>query len=201
VCLPVFPMNAPLDSQLLKRAYLHGFFPMDHWGELYWHCPEERGLLPIGGMRVSRSLAKALRRQPFLLTFDQAFREVMEGCMDREDTWMTSEMVEAYCQCHHEGWGHSCEAWRNGELVGGVYGLAIGGVFCGESMFSRESNASKAALKGLIDQCRSLGFEVFDCQILNPHTESLGGYTIPKKEYLASLKRLAQKTTPWSWNP
>lgn len=186
---------------ILKRAYSQGLFPMEEDGTLYWVRPEKRALLPIEGIHVSRSLARTLRKGSFTITFDQAFEEVVKGCRDRPDTWIGDGFLEAYLDCHRQGWGHSCEAWFEGELVGGLYGLAVGGVFCAESKFSRRTDASKAALKAMVDHCRGLGFALFDIQILNPHTASLGGYEVGGRRYLRWLSSHLDTKTPWSWTP
>jgi leucyl/phenylalanyl-tRNA--protein transferase len=140
-----------------------------------------------------------IRRGDFRITFDKAFTSVMEGCMDRPDgSWITDEFIEAYGQCHQEGWAHSCEAWLGDELAGGVYGLALGSMFCGESMFSRQTNASKVALWALVEHLRGLGFRAFDCQIINDHTASLGAYEVSHRNYSQLLSLCLEEAAPWS---
>lgn len=192
-------MSFRLDSTVLRAAYSQGIFPMDNGEGVEWYRPSRRALLPIEGIRVSRSLARVIRRGEFRITFDQAFGEVMEGCMDRpEGSWITDEFISAYSRCHQEGWAHSCEVWAGEELAGGVYGLAVGSMFCGESMFSRKPNASKVALWALVERARELGFRAFDCQIINPHTQSLGAFEVSGRSYDRLLAICLQESTPWS---
>lgn len=190
-----------MTSDDLWTIYQRGLFPMVEDGEVYLVRPEKRGLMPIQGIRVSRSLARTIRRGLYTVTFDAAFTQVMLGCQNREETWIGDSFIPAYSQCHAEGWGHSCEVWAEGELAGGVYGLALGATFCAESMFSHRRDASKVALWALVNHCQGLGFRQFDCQMLNPHTESLGGYEIPSKEYMREFRRLLSVQTDWSRCP
>lgn len=180
----------------LRAAYYHGYFPMaDDDGTVRFYGVERRAMLPIEGIHVSRSLAKRIRRGGFEIRFDTAFREVMEGCRDREETWINDEIVELFCSAHVEGWAHSCECWIDGKLMGGVYGLRLGACFSAESMFHRAPDASKLALWALVEKTREAGFQVFDAQILNPFLETLGAYEVPHEDYL----RMVQ---PWfGWNP
>lgn len=168
----------------------------DERGRIDWYRVKHRALFPIAGIHVSRSLRRSMKR--FRVTFDQDFEGVMRGCFRPGDNWLTEEFVVAYSACHREGWAHSCEVWEGDELVGGVYGLAIGSCFSAESMFHRRTDASKAALAALVDRCRELGFTVFDAQVMNPHLESLGAYEVSSREYGRLLLDALQRSTPWS---
>jgi leucyl/phenylalanyl-tRNA--protein transferase len=184
-------VGGDLSVDRLILGYRMGIFP---WTvePLTWWSPDPRGIFELNAFHVSRSLAKVLRKAPFRITIDQAFRQVMEGCAlpasSRGNTWITPEFVEAYGQLHQKGYAHSVECWQGEELVGGIYGVAINGLFAGESMFHRVSNASKTALFHLVEHLNKRGFVLFDIQMLTPITEQLGGTTISRNEY---LKRVA----------
>jgi leucyl/phenylalanyl-tRNA--protein transferase len=182
-------VGGDLEPQVLLNAYQQGVFPMYEEGEpVCWWSPDPRAVFDLGGLHVSQRLARTSRSNKFHVTFDQEFVGVMRGCADRrEGTWVTSDMVAAYHRLHQIGHAHSVEAWLGGELVGGVYGVSIGGLFAGESMFHRVSDSSKVALVHLFERLRERGFVLFDTQIINPHTRGLGAYTIPRTEYLARL--------------
>src|SRR6185312_10859426 len=173
-------------------------FPMTmEDGQVEWFQPRWRCLFPIKGIHVSRSLRKTIQAESFEISFDRNFEGVIRGCFRPSDNWLSEHFVRAYSQVHREGWGHSAECWKDGELVGGVYGVAIGSCFCAESMFHRESDASKVALWALVEHCRELGFTVFDAQILNPHLASLGAYEIPHWEYMDQLAEAVDRPTRW----
>lgn len=167
-------------------------------GGIGWFQPRRRAVFPIEGIAVSRSLRKELTRQRFRITFDDAFVAVVQACRRPEGTWINDEIVRAFVQVHHEGWGHSCECWDGEELVGGVYGIAIGACFCAESMFHTRTNASKVALWALVEECRRLGFELFDAQIMTPHLASLGALEVTHDEYLRRLQDATRRSTSWS---
>lgn len=183
-------IGGDLKPDRLLSAYRHGIFPMYEEGEpICWWSPDPRAVFDIDGLHVPRRLQRLVRSGRFEVTFDQNFVGVMKGCADRrEGTWITTEMLEAYHRLHQIGYAHSVEVWRDGELAGGVYGVSIGGFFAGESMFSRERDASKVALVHLFDRLRERGFDLFDSQILNDHTARLGAYEIPRTEYLHRLR-------------
>jgi leucyl/phenylalanyl-tRNA---protein transferase len=177
----------------LLAAYRNGLFPMDQsGGQLTWWSPDPRGVLPLDGLRVSRSLRRSLRR--FELRVDTAFEAVLHGCArEGEDgSWITPEFREAYLRLHHLGWAHSVETWTpSGELVGGLYGVAVGGLFAGESMFHRSTDASKVALAGLVDLLRRAGHapdRLLDVQWWTPHLGTLGTVEIPREKYLRRLR-------------
>jgi leucyl/phenylalanyl-tRNA--protein transferase len=174
----------------LLLAYRRGVFPWTA-NPITWWSPDPRAIFELDHIHVPRSLAKLLRKPVFEITIDHAFRQVMEGCAGgrREGTWITSEFIEAYTRLHEQSHAHSVECWQNQELVGGIYGVSIGGFFAGESMFHRVSSASKIALYHLIEHLRQQRFALFDVQVTTPATAQLGAITISREEY---LKRLAQ---------
>lgn len=180
-----------MTPELLLRAYRMGVFPMaDDRGRVGWYLPDPRTILPLDGFHVSRSLAKVIRRGEFELRWNTAFAEVMQGCANREEgTWISQEFIDVFGQLHAEGWAHSMEAWKDGVLVGGVYGVAIGKAFMAESMFHRATNASKIALWGLIGLLNENRFQVLDVQYTTPHLLSLGATEISNAEYQERLAR------------
>jgi len=183
----------------IRYAYERACFPMTmEDGDIGWFHPPRRCLFPIEGIHVSRSLAKTIRQEPFEIRFDTAFEDVMWNCFRPDDNWLTEHFVRAYGEIHQQGWGHCSECWLDGELVGGVYGIALGSCFCAESMFHKKTDASKVALWAMVEKCRELGFTIFDAQILNPHLESLGAYEISNHRYKRMLEEALQRTTPWS---
>ena len=155
--------------------------------EVFWVDPRKRGVLPLKGFHVSRSLARTMQRDHFRATANTAFAQVLKGCADREETWINGTIFDLYVALHDSGYAHSVEVWEDEELVGGVYGVAIGTAFFGESMFSTRTDASKAALAWLIDRLRTQGFTLFDTQFITPHLASLGAVEIPRDDYHAAL--------------
>jgi leucyl/phenylalanyl-tRNA--protein transferase len=167
-------------------AYRHGIFPMagERSDEVLWFRPDPRAIIPLDGFHVSRSLARTIKRVTFEIRVDTDFEGVMRGCADRpEGTWISERFVEVYAALHRAGKAHSVEAWREGRLVGGVYGLALGGAFMAESMFHRETDASKVALAGLVGRLRERRFTLLDVQYVTPHLESLGAVEITRGDY------------------
>lgn len=186
----VIAVGADLDPSTVLAAYRQGLFPMHlETGELAWWSPDPRGVLPLGGLRVTRSLAASARR--FDITIDRAFTDVMRACADarRDHGWITEEFVETYSALHRMGWAHSVEAWTaDGDLAGGLYGIEVGGLFAGESMFHRSRDASKVALMGLVAALQSGGGErLLDVQWRTDHLASLGVVEIPRRDYLRRL--------------
>ena len=180
-----------LSPQRLLRAYRHGIFPWYSQGQpILWWCPSQRAILLPDQLHISRSMHKLLRKQPFQITFNQAFAEVINACAEprkqTSDTWITQEMREAYIRLYHLGHARSVECWQNKQLVGGVYGVQLGQVFFGESMFSRVSNASKAAL---ITITQRTDVKLVDCQLPNQHLRSMGMLEIPRTEFITLLER------------
>lgn len=193
--------GSELRVEMLREAYSEGWFPMtvdEEANEVEWFQPYERCLFPIEGIRVSKSLRKTLRSEQFAVSFDRAFEEVMWACRRPDDNWITADFVRVYGEAHRQGWAHSCEVWQNEKLVGGTYGIALGGAFFAESMFHRATDASKVALFHMVETCRNKGFVLFDAQILNPHLASLGAFTIPNRAYMTLLNEALNKRTDWS---
>lgn len=183
-------LGADLAPSTLVSAYSHGFFPMpvgERRPEIGWFSPDPRGVIPIHGMHVSRSLRKHLRR--FRYSVDTCFERVMRECGDerRPHGWINDDFVTAYTELHRLGWAHSVEVWKDDRLVGGVYGVAVAQFFAGESMFHRETDASKAALVALVEALSANGFVLFDVQWTTPHLVSLGAIDVPRPEYLRAL--------------
>ncbi|MCG7518823.1 leucyl/phenylalanyl-tRNA--protein transferase [Ruegeria sp. Ofav3-42] len=180
-----------LTPELLLHGYSIGIFPMaEHRDdpELFWVDPKFRGVFPLDGFHISRSLARRIRNCGFTITINHDFAGVVEGCADRADTWINAELRSLYQQLHQTGRAHSLEIWDGEALVGGVYGVALGGAFFGESMFSRRTDASKIALAYLVDRLRQTGFRLFDTQFLTAHLASLGAIEIPRSQYRRELE-------------
>jgi len=185
-----------ITPQILLKAYAAGIFPMAESAEdnaLYWVEPEERGIFPLDGLHISRSLRKRIRQRRFDIRIDTAFQDVIAACAekkpDRKTTWINQRIKSLYGQLYKMGCCHSVECWRQNELVGGLYGVRIGGAFFGESMFSRETDASKVALVHLVARLRAGGFRLLDAQFTTPHLETLGARTVSRADYHALLER------------
>lgn len=193
----MFPPDRPqITPELLLRAYAAGVFPMSEGRddpELFWVDPRERGILPLEGFHISRSLARRIRQAPFDIRINTDFAGVVEGCADRDETWINAEIFELYQQLHATGHAHSLELWEGDALVGGVYGVALGAAFFGESMFSRRRDASKIALAYLVSRLRFGGFELFDTQFVTDHLQSLGAVEISRAAYRSRLSDALQK--------
>jgi leucyl/phenylalanyl-tRNA---protein transferase len=183
-------IGGDLSVSRLLLAYRSGIFPWTA-APVTWWSPDPRAILELNRLHVPRSLARVIRRGVFEITRDRAFRQVMEGCAEpavgRGSTWITSAFLEAYVRLHEEGHAHSLECWEDGRLAGGIYGVAVGGLFAGESMFHRASDASKVALVQLVEHLRRQGFVLCDIQMLTPVTAQLGGVNITRQEYLRRL--------------
>ncbi|WP_122074875.1 leucyl/phenylalanyl-tRNA--protein transferase [Pseudophaeobacter sp. EL27] len=179
-----------LTPDLLLHAYSIGVFPMaEHRedDEIFWVDPKQRGIFPIDQFHISRSLAKTIRRSAYVISVNRAFAEVVQACADREETWINGEIFDRYLDLHAMGHAHSLEVWDQDRLVGGVYGVSLGGGFFGESMFSRQRDTSKIALAYLMDRLRQAGFHLCDTQFLTPHLASLGAVEISRAAYKARL--------------
>ena len=178
-------------ADALLSAYASGWFPMAvARGEIRWYSPDPRGIIPLDTFHVSRRLARSLRQQRFEIRVDTSFRAVIQACADREDSdgdWIDEEIIESYCALHEQGFAHSVEAWRDGALAGGLYGVAIGGAFFGESMFHRETDASKAALAALVERLRDRGYTLLDTQWVTEHLAQFGAVEVPRRRYLSML--------------
>jgi len=181
-----------LTPALLLDAYSQGLFPMaEADGTIYWYDPDPRAILPLDAFHVSRRLARVVRQGRFAVRVNTAFEAVIRACAEpspgREQTWISEEIIAAYIQLHRLGYAHSVESWREGELVGGLYGVALRGLFAGESMFSRERDASKVALVHLVEQLREGGFRLLDVQFMTEHLRRFGAVEIPRRLYKLRL--------------
>jgi len=201
-----------IDLDLLMRAYASGIFPMSDARDdpdTFWIEPELRAILPLDAFKLSKSLAKTIRQQRFVVTADRAFARVIATCAesraDRRDTWINPDIEDAFCELHRRGHAHSIECWAGDELVGGLYGLAMGGAFFGESMFSRATDSSKVALAWLVARLKTGGFSLLDCQFMTDHLQSLGAIEISQADYLrlleAALGRNYQVSVVFSASP
>ena len=185
-----------ITPELVLKAYAHGVFPMAKTGgdsDVFWVQPKLRGVLPLDGFHVSRSLRKRLRQGTFAVTIDTAFTAVMAGCAEpsdtRVDTWINDRIIQLFTELHKAHLAHSIEVWKNGALAGGLYGLAMGAAFFGESMFSRETDASKVALCHLVGILKRGGFVLLDTQFITDHLKRFGAIEISQKDYLTELSR------------
>ncbi len=200
-------VGGDLSPERLLLAYQNGIFPWySHPDPILWWAPDPRFIMLPEGIKISKSMKQVLRRHTFTITFDQDFPAVIKACQRRKrpqqvGTWITEEMRIAYEQLHEQGWAHSVEVWnKEGKLVGGLYGIAIGNYYSGESMFALESNASKAGYITLVKHLQAWNYQLIDCQIHTPHLESLGAYEIPRHEFMYMLqKALYQKRKPSKW--
>jgi len=182
-----------LTPRLLLSAYCEGIFPMAHEdGRIYWYDPDPRAIMPLDKFHVPRRLRRTLRQGVFELRVNKEFTAVMEACAaiapDRESTWISPEMIDAYSKLHQLGFAHSVECWQAGELTGGLYGVAIQGLFAGESMFSKVRDSSKVALVHLVERLRLGGFKLLDVQFLTEHLATFGAVEIPAAEYKRRLQ-------------
>jgi leucyl/phenylalanyl-tRNA--protein transferase len=180
-----------ISADMVLYGYTKGIFPManqDENNEIYWVEPEFRGVIPLESFKVSKSLKQTLRSGKYYVTINKAFEQVMRACGNRDETWISEEIIEVYCQLHEMGYGFSFETWnQNGELVGGLYGIALGRAFFGESMFSTQTDASKVALYCLVEWMKENKFMLLDTQYLTDHLKSLGAMEVTKDEYLELL--------------
>ncbi|MEB2846048.1 leucyl/phenylalanyl-tRNA--protein transferase [Rhizobiales bacterium RZME27] len=184
-----------ITADILLRAYSIGLFPMADSAddpEIFWVEPDLRGIIPLDTFHVSKSLSKTIRKAPFDICFDTAFASVMDGCAEavdnRPSTWINSTIRSLYTELHSLGHAHSVEAWEDGELVGGLYGVSLGAAFFGESMFSRRTDASKICLVHLVERLRAQGFRLLDTQFTTDHLKTFGAIDVPKAEYLVMLQ-------------
>ena len=179
-----------IPAKLLLHAYRNAVFPMAmESGEIAWFSPDPRAVIPIDdGFHVPHGLRRTLRRDAFEIRIDTRFEEVMRRCAQRDETWINEEILESYVNLHHLGHAHSVEAWRDGQLAGGLYGVAIGGAFFGESMFHEVTDASKVALHALVMRMRARGFSLLDTQWITPHLRLFGATEISRREYQVRLQ-------------
>jgi leucyl/phenylalanyl-tRNA---protein transferase len=183
--------DAPMiDSELLLQGYRLGVFPMAMEDDsIAWFSPDPRAIIPLENFHVPHALRRTARKSIFEIKIDNRFGEVIRDCAKRKDTWINHEIIESYEQLHELGYAHSVEAWRDNRLAGGLYGVAVGGAFFGESMFHRVRDASKVALVGLVEHLRARKFRLLDTQWLTPHLEQFGAIEIPRSKYLKLLAR------------
>ena len=200
------PKPNPLEPELLLKAYCLGVFPMaeTRHGDIGWYSPDPRAIVPLDRFRVPRSLDRRLRRETWPVTTDRAFEDVIRACADtprrhEDDTWINDQIIDAFTELHARGHAHSLEAWSadGGRLIGGLYGLAIGGAFFGESMFSRATDASKVCLVELVDRLLLGGFALLDVQVQSPHLAQFGSIEIPRERYLSELASALSVDAAW----
>jgi leucyl/phenylalanyl-tRNA---protein transferase len=179
-----------IESKFLLNAYCNGIFPMadGRQGEIHWFSPEQRGIIPLNGLKISRSLRQTLKKNIFEIRIDGDVESTIRHCADRKDVWISETIVQSYLQLFQLGYAHSVETWHKGNLVGGLYGVVIGGAFFGESMFSTMTDASKVALVHLVHHLNDRGFTLLDTQYTNSHLVTLGCIEISKQEYLDRLQ-------------
>ena len=202
-------IGGDLTPSRLLNAYSNGIFPWfnDDSGPILWWSPDPRAVFEPASLKISRSLRRSLAHGGFRVTFDTSFAEVMAGCAaprrSGDGTWITAAIRHAYGELHRLGFAHSVETWRNDQLVGGLYGISLGRMFVGESMFARATDASKVAIARLGKQLSAWNFELIDCQIMNPHLESLGAIEMPRREFLTRLRNNPLDVTrrgPWAFD-
>jgi leucyl/phenylalanyl-tRNA--protein transferase len=193
-----------ISPELLLHGYAIGVFPMaEHRDdpEIFWVDPKRRGVIPLDGFHISRSLARRMRRAGYRVTIDRDFAGVLDGCADRAETWINDEIRALYQELHARGQAHSLEVWDGNELIGGVYGVVLGAAYFGESMFSRRTDASKIALAYLVDRLRQGGFQLFDTQFLTEHLASLGAVEITRADYHRQLRRAIEMQADFTGPP
>jgi len=186
-------LTTVIDSELLLQGYRLGVFPMAMEDDsIEWFSPDPRAILPLEDFHVPHALGRLLRRRVFETTIDKAFSKAIAACAKREDTWINRDIIESYTRLHELGHAHSVEAWNEGRLAGGLYGVAVGGAFFGESMFHRVTDASKIALAALVKHLRDRKFVLLDTQWLTPHLQQFGGIEISRNHYLRLLRRAVE---------
>ncbi len=202
-------VGGDLHPERLLRAYSVGIFPWYSEGQpILWHSPDPRFVLELEDLHIPRTLRQRARKRPYTLRMDTAFEDVIAGCAKapragQNGTWITDEMEDAYIALHELGFAHSVEAWRDDELVGGLYGVALGGIFFGESMFARAPDASKLAFAALVQQLRRWGFLLLDSQVHTDHVARFGAEDVEREDYLATLDECLDQPTlrgPWSFD-
>lgn len=190
-------VGGDLSTDRLLLAYQSGIFPWYEGQHILWWCPDPRFVLTPGNVKISKSMKQLLKKRAFTFTVNKAFAAVIDNCKSitragQNGTWITEPMKQAYISLHQQGFAHSAEAWVNNELVGGLYGVRLGKVFFGESMFSKVSNASKYAFISYVQQLQEEGVQLIDCQVYTEHLESLGAHMIPREEFMQLLQTLIQ---------
>ncbi|GCF09135.1 leucyl/phenylalanyl-tRNA--protein transferase [Dictyobacter arantiisoli] len=188
----------PLDPILVINAYAQGIFPMaDELGKISWYAPDPRAILEHHNLHLSHSLKTTIRKRRYQIRTDSAFEQVMRLCGAREDTWINEEFIKTYTYLHQKGFAHSVEAWEGSQLVGGLYGVTLGGAFMGESMFSLATDASKVCLVALVDHLQAHGYILHDTQFITPHLATLGVTEIPRTDYEKRLQAALKLRCTW----
>ncbi len=184
------PKSRIIDPQFLLMAYSNGYFPMadSKTGEISWFSPDPRAIFELSEFKAPRSLKQTVKKNIFEIRVNSRFEEVIRACGGRHETWISEDIIQTYLELHRLGFAHSVESWKQGTLAGGLYGVALGGAFFGESMFSRERDASKAALVFLVKRMNERGFTLLDTQWVTPHLAMFGAKEIPRAEYMKRLK-------------
>lgn len=187
--------RSTIEPDFLLAAYASGYFPMAESadGEIGWYSPDPRAILDLGAFHITRSLRLTVKKEPFKILLNRDFERVMRECAQREETWISEEIIQSYVELRRLGCAHSVECWEDNELAGGLYGVALGGAFFGESMFSRKRDASKVALVHLVQRLNEKGYLLLDTQFITPHLHGFGAVEIPRHEYLKRLKVAIQK--------
>ena len=193
-------LHYQLSGPLILEGYRKGLFPWGSPTSREWWCPDPRGILYLDDFHVSRSLKKRIRQKRFKITLDHDFSSTIRGCsLNRQDSWLDPELIQAMIELSQLGHAHSVEAWVDGNLVGGVYGTEVGNMFIADSMFSRQTDASKVALYHLVDHLKTCGFELIDCQVTNAHTVSLGAREISREFFLSKLEESMSQHSQSLW--
>lgn len=202
----ILAIGGDLSPERLLLAYRSGIFPWFNEDDpIIWWSPDPRFVMFPDQLKVSKSMHQLLKKQAFQITFDQDFRSVITACQTvkrfgQSGTWITEDMLEAYCVLHELGFAHSVEAWREGNLVGGLYGISLGKAFFGESMFAKESNASKFAYITLVQKLKNLHFQIIDCQVYTEHLQSLGAVNMPRADFIRQVENaLREETITGNW--
>jgi leucyl/phenylalanyl-tRNA---protein transferase len=187
-----------LDPTMVINAYAQGIFPMaDNDGSIHWYAPDPRAILEHENLHISRSLRAIIRKGIYEIRIDTAFEKVMQGCARRAETWINAAFFAAYTRLYYAGLAHSVEAWQNGKLVGGLYGIALRGAFMGESMFSYATDASKVCLVALVEHLKRQGYSLHDTQFLTPHLQTLGVTEVPRQVYEKRLREALTLDCSW----
>jgi leucyl/phenylalanyl-tRNA--protein transferase len=196
--MPKRTQQLSLDPLLVINAYAQGIFPMaDHDGSIHWYAPDPRAILEHDNLHISRSLRATIRKGTYEIRMDTAFEAVMRFCGARNETWINESFITTYSQLHYAGLAHSFEAWQNGTLVGGLYGVSLRAAFMGESMFSHATDASKVCLVALVEYLKARGYTLHDTQFLTPHLQILGVTEIPREVYEQRLHKALQIQCTW----
>ncbi len=184
-----------IPSNLLLAAYTTGYFPMadPEDNKIYWYSPDPRAIIPLEDFKISRSLKQVIKKNIYVIKINTRFEDVINACAARKETWISDEIIGSYINLYKLGYAHSVESWYNDELVGGLYGVAVGSAFFGESMFSRMKNASKVALNALVNILKNNGYLLLDIQYITPHLRQFGAIEIPKENYLKILGNALKK--------